>query len=292
MKELALWFILIIVNLSCRYTQQKNLNTFCGRSGDVFYQGKCIPFDHTLFRDSISREVVYCKCGQYSRSSGSDRSRCACLNGYLRSAKQVMNYTAPCYKIEVTNLRVEQISRDSIRVSWQVPAVLLGQISITVACRGGAPSHQYHYRTRQKVSFEEAVTFANITNHTKYTINVQPNIRHLKMTLNSSIIFFLLNNQNDSAIELSTSTESRSSSFEYQLERHRYAMVRLFLTSFIPPVCALVLLLFMTSRLYKSRVGRSRDVTRKYQIVKEHQQNGRRDNDESFFKQIASNFYS
>ena len=303
------WFAIIIVNLSflLRYTEQKDLiSTICGREGNIVFQGKCVPLDDTLFKEikkSISRNshnysMVYRKCGEYSQSKQSDRFHCVCLDGYARAVSQVMNSTAPCYKIQVNDVRVETISHDSIRVRWHVPTVFVGRVSVTVAFREGSVSYgDSHRRTRQKVTFKDFVTFTNITLNKQavYTINVQVKITEdFKRTFtNSSIFVFKLRNRTEEYHSTSAEEETHPPSLESRLEQHHRDALQLFLTSFLPPVGALVLFLFMTCRLYKSRTRSGGDIARKYHIVKEQQiQNGRHDNDECFVKQIASNFYS
>ena len=305
------FIIITITSLSffLRHTEQKNLNTaICEREGDIVYQGRCVQLNDALFKEmqkdilknNHNYSAIFRKCGKYSRSSRSDRFHCACLDGYARATSQVLDSTSPCHKIEVYNVRVEAISRDSIRVLWHVPTVFVGRISITVAFHDGSVSSNGSYRrTKWKVSFNDAVTFTNITfnKQTVYTIDIRLKIRgDFKTTFNNSstVVFYKLKNQTgEEYLSTTTAEEKHSPSLKTQLDQHQRDALRLFLTSFLPPVGALVIILLMICRLYKSRTRSGGDISRKYHIVKEQQeQNGRRDNDECFVKQIASSFYT
>ena len=362
MKRALHCCIALIFFLSCESTYQQSTNhELCTTLQKVFYQGNCVKYNHALFVDyhTIMNNnctaaagciaVIYRKCGLFSRSKSRRSRHCVCLQGHARSLSQVMNSSAPCHKIKVRRIRVKQESRDTIRVRWHVPAPLLGQISVTVACSSSyrTPSKRieeprnYHrnenivdksskdltgfqkininnnrtQRERQivmKVTFATAATFSRLHGDTLYTITVQP--RHINDALPVTTFIFALLSQkknNETILEFLSSTESTeiSSKVPHAVESHnkqkslnrqsnntvenrhldssnvfklRTAMEShnrdtrlLFVKSFLPPLCVLILLSYVARRLYRSQARRG-DAIKKYWIIKEEQhQNGR-----------------
>uniref|UniRef100_A0A7M5XAU1 Fibronectin type-III domain-containing protein n=1 Tax=Clytia hemisphaerica TaxID=252671 RepID=A0A7M5XAU1_9CNID len=242
------------------------------RKGTILYHGKCILYTNSFYRGTgVSNNELYRKCGNNSQSNV-NRTRCICYPGYIRLPEHNMNSSSPCCNPSPQNLYIKQTSSSSLHIQWETSKELTRKVKYLIQCQGP-------YELQLRETRNTFAIFTNLTRDTLYSITIKPRILGWN-NLRSSKFEFSLKDIHKYI------TTTKKPDYVSKAQRYRQSTLKHFLVNFIPPTCALILIICMVVRMYQSR-SRRRAVMRKYHIVKEQQQNG--GDDEQFFgKRITS----